>query len=332
MKNWILLFFCIQFLQIKGQDSLKSYAKFDTNYVWYTDLGFSSGPASIKANYLENQDKIRFKNNTNLIFGIGFSYKWFALRLGISMGRVRPVSKFGQTQYYDLGFDFSYKKMFWDFDLHWYAGYAIKNAYKWNDTITPLQANLIRNDVNTASLSINNWYFFNKNFRMQAFRGKTAHYIKDEKSFYLKSTMNVHGIGSSQDLVPFELQDSTIDMVGSNFYTAFDFGVIPGYAYVKRMNDLQFGAMLGAGGVIQTKFYENKDQTRGFLGLAPRFDLKLIGGYNTERHFVMFVSDFDFKSIRFRELVYRQAFYNIKLVAGIRLHRKNKKVEHSEKK
>ncbi len=314
----LLLFLCFNGV-FYCQDTTKTYISFDTNYVWYTDLGFSSGPARIKSDFFTSTSKIILKSNTNAIFGIGFSYKWFSLRLGISMGSIRPASKYGKTQYYDLGFDFSQKRMFWDFDLHLYTGYAIKNAYKWNDTITQFQANEIRNDINTASISINNWYFFNKNFRMQAFRGKKGHYKTDEKSFYLKSTVNVHGIGSGMDLAPVQLIDTNFDISSSNYFTAFDFGVIPGFGYVKRHKSMQIGVMTGLGGVIQSKFYEANGSARGFLGLSPRFDFKFIGGYNTKRHFLLFVSDFDYKSIRFKGLVYKQTFYNLKIVAGIRL-------------
>ena len=62
-----------------------------------------------------------------------------------------------------------------------------------------------------------------------------------------------------------------------------------------------------------------------FLGIAPRLDLKFIGGYNDEKYFCHIDTDFDIKSARIQNLAYRQYFYTIKLVGGIRLMPKDKK-------
>jgi hypothetical protein len=95
--------------------------------------------------------------------------------------------------------------------------------------------------------------------------------------------------------------------------------------YIKRWKSFQVGIMGGIGFVMQSKFYLADSTTRGFFGLAPRFDVKFIAGYNQPRYFVMFVSDFDNKSIRFNDLAYRQTFYNLKIVGGIRLEPRKKK-------
>ena len=49
----------------------------------------------------------------------------------------------------------------------------------------------------------------------------------------------------------------------------------------------------------KTKFYKYDNSFRNFIGLAPRFDLKLIAGYNKPKYYVMLVTDFDNKSFRF---------------------------------
>ena len=320
----LLVFICNA--NIAQKDST-IYERYGEKYVWYSDLGFSTAPIKLKYPFETGIERIKYKNNSSAIWGLGFSYKWFALRLGIAIpGNIRPPSQYGQTKYYDIGFDFSVKRTFIDVDFHLYNGYAIKNAYRWNDSLNKLKPNDIRSDISAASFSINSWFFKNHHFKMQAFRGKTGAYKKDIHTFYIKATMNIHGVGSNSNdaLIPIELQDSTQSKTQTVGITAFDFGVVPGMAYVKRWNAFQIGIMGGAGLVIQSKFYSLDSLGRGFLGLAPRIDIKFIAGYNQPRYFLMLVTDFDNKSIRFNNLVYRQTFYNIKLVGGIRLDRKKK--------
>ncbi|AEA45363.1 DUF4421 family protein [Fluviicola taffensis] len=258
-----------------------------------------------------------------------------SLRFGVTLpNSVRSKNKFGKTKYYDFGVDFGFKNMFFDASLHLYNGYAMKNANRWNDTISSSNQNLIRQDVNASSFSISAWQFWNNHFKMAAFRGKTASYQRDVKTFYLKYTTNYHGISSNQPLLPIELHDTTESKTSANIIAAFDIGVVPGYAYVRRWRIFQFGIMGGLGLVLQSKLYTFDATTRSFLGLAPRVDLRIIGGINKPKYFIMFVSEFDNKSIAFNNLSYKQTFYNLKIVGGVRLNVTKKKEarEAAEKK
>jgi hypothetical protein len=267
------------------------------------------------------------------MLGLGLSYKWFSLRLGIPLpGSVKSVGKNGSTNYYDLGIDFSIKKTFCDIDLRNYKGYAIKNANKWNDSLNKLHPHEIRSDVNVASFSINVWYFHNRDFKMVAVKGKTGYYEKPVRTWYLKNTFNIFGVGTeNQSLVPLQLIDTLNSKIGSNLLTSIDLGVVPGYAYVNRINNWQFSVLAGIGAVIQSKFYTTEGFSRGFLGLAPRYDFRVMGGYTVPNYFLFLITDFDNKSIRFTDFVYRQSFYSIRLVGGIRFNTK-KQLDRMEKK
>jgi hypothetical protein len=100
--------------------------------------------------------------------------------------------------------------------------------------------------------------------------------------------------------------------------------VIPGYAYVNKIKNWQFSGNFGLGAVLQSKFYEVNGTTRSFAGLAPRYDVRLVGGYNVDTYYVMLVTDFDNKSISFNDLTYRQWYYSVRITGGIRLDRKEK--------
>lgn len=336
-KFYILILFLSVFTSSifsQDADSLP-YQKYRTRLVLYSDFGWSTAPMSIAYPFSPEIKNVKYRNNFNPVLGFGFSYKWLSLRFGITLpNSVRSKKKFGKTQYYDLGFDFSFKNMYFDFDSHIYQGYAMKHAYRWNDTISPDNPNLVREDISAASFSINAWQFFRNEFKMSAFKGKTASYHRDVRTFYLKYTTNYHGISSNQPLIPVELQDTNESKTSSNVIAAFDVGVVPGYAYVRRWRMFQFGIMGGLGLVLQSKIYTFDGTTRSFLGLAPRVDIKLVGGINKPKYFIMFVTDFDNKSIAFNDFTYKQTFYNLKLVGGIRLNvtKKKEQREAEEKK
>jgi hypothetical protein len=330
LKNRISFFFLlIPFVYLSQNDTLP-YSLYKDKIVLYSDLGYTSAPFSMHYNFNSSIDKIKYKNNFRTILGLGVSYKWFALRIGIPLpGNFKPVSRYGKTIPFDFGFDFTIKRTFFDVDLRSYKGYAVLNADKWNDTLNNLNPNDIRPDVNTVSFSTNVWYFHDKHFKMSCLKGKTGHYDREVKTWYIKNSLNIFGVGNGNlSIIPKELIDTTNTKTSANIISSFDIGIIPGYAYVNKINNWQFSALGGMGVALQGKFYAVNETARGFLGLAPRFDIRLIGGYSVPRYFIFLVTDFDNKSIRFNDLIYRQTFYTVKIVGGIRLDNKsqNKKI------
>lgn len=321
------MIFCLFFASFaRTQPDSLPYKSFKDKIVWFADLGYASAPFSIKYNFDNGVDRIKYRNNFRTVLGFGGAYKWFSLRLAVSLpGNMLPVSDYGKTEQFNLGFDFTYKKVFFDVDWRNYKGFSVKNAYKWNDSLSISSPHDIQPHLNAANLSLNAWYFNNKHFKMSAIRGKTGHYTKELHTWYLKSTINFFGVGNTgAPVIPEDLVDPESSKTGSTFFSAFDMGVIPGYAYVNKINNWQFSGSFGLGPVLQGKFYEVNGNTRTFVGLAPRYDIRLIGGYNVDRYFVMLVTDFDNKSIGFNDMKYRQSYYSVRVVSGIRLDKKEK--------
>jgi hypothetical protein len=330
LNKYKLLVFCLILgSNLQAQNDSLPYKIFKDKFVLHGDIGFSAAPFSIQYPFSGDIDKLKYRDNFRPVVGLGFCYKWLALRLAFSLPtNFRAVSRYGSTKQFNLGFDFTVKKTFIDVDLRSYFGYAIKNAKVWNDTLSDLNPNDIRPNTNAVSFSMNAWYFHDKNFKMSALRGKTAHYTKEVQTWYLKNIFNIFGVGISagtNNVIPDELQDSTATKTGASVFSAVEFGVVPGYAYVNKIRNWQFSGLLGLGAVIQSKYYNTDGNVRGFLGLAPRYDIRLIGGYSVDRYFVMLITDFDNKSIRFTDLEYQQYFYSVRLSTGIRLNLKKDK-------
>ena len=310
----------------QNSDTLK-HELFKDRIVLFADLGFNSAPFSIQDNYLLGIEKLNYKNNIKAVLGIGGAYKWFALRIGFALpGNLKPESEFGNTEYFDLGLRFNIKQTFSTIVIRSYRGYSIKNAYEWNDTLDVDNPNAIMPNVRSTSISANVWWFISKEFKMQAVDGKIGHYTGAVKTWYFKTSLNAFGIANgTRAIVPKELRDSLNDRHHASSIGAIDLGVVPGYAYVNRIKNWQFAAFAGLGGVIQSKYFTKGQTTRGFLGIAPRIDIRFILGYSKPKYFIMLTSDFDIKSLEVQNLKYNQSYYNLKLIGGLRLHTKKSK-------
>ncbi len=301
--------------------------------VIYSDIGFNTAPYSIEYNFPNEINRIQYKNNFKPFFGIGFAYKWFSLRVGLPiLGYFRDTDLYGRTKQYNIGFDFDIKKVHFDFEFKTNQGYSIQDAVRWDTTLTSELPNFVSPSIGCLNFTLNSWYFNNKHFKISALNGKRAHYNKQVHTWYIKGTFNVFGTDNNgKSIIPTALQDPNNSKTAATKFSAFDFGAIPGYAYVNRLKNWQFSGWLGLGGVIQSKFYTVSQNPRGFLGLAPRYDVRLMGGYSTPDYFLFLITDFDNKSIRFSDLTYKQFYYTIKLTGGMRLKDNKSKKKKSEK-
>ncbi len=295
------------------------------------ETGYTSAPFTLQYPLTSEIDKISFKNNLAPFLRLGFNYKWFVLRFSIpNIGNIRDASNYGTTKQYNLGMDFNFKKIYYDFEFKYIRGFSIQDANQWDSSINENQRNSIQPKIQSLNISANAWYFHHKDFKMGALLGKRSYYTKLVHTWYVKGTMNFFGVDTKNEgLIPTVLQDEQNSKTMSSTFSAFDLGFVPGYAYVNRFKNWQIAGWAGFGPVLQAKYYQFNGDFRGFLGLAPRYDVRLMGGYTTPKFFLFLVTDFDNKSIRFNELIYRQYFYTVKLVGGYRFPRKEKKQSES---
>ncbi len=333
--SWTLRTFisslCLLFtLNLRAQSN-PNILDFSDSKIISAETGYTSAPFSLLYPLTSGLDKISFKNNLAPFLRLGFNYKWFVLRFSIpNIGNIRDVSNYGTTRQYNLGMDFSFKKVYYDFEFKYIRGFAIQDANRWDSSLNEIQRNSIQPKIQSLNVSANAWYFHHKDFKMGALLGKRSYYTKLVHTWYVKGTMNFFGVDTKNDgLIPAVLQDEQNSKTMSSTFSAFDLGFVPGYAYVNRFKNWQIAGWAGFGPVLQAKYYQFNGDFRGFLGLAPRYDVRLMGGYTTPKFFLFLVTDFDNKSIRFNELIYRQYFYTVKLVGGYRFPRKEKKQSES---
>jgi hypothetical protein len=321
MKSLILISLLAFIGQVRAQDQPTAIHDFKNQHVIYADLGISPAPFNLSYSFPNEISKLKYKNNFKPILGLAYAYKWFSMRIALPiLPGVRSTEKYGKSKQFGLGFDYSLKRLYADIDFRIIQGYAIKNAYTFDSSLTENNPNKIYPELGSLNLALNLWYFNHDDFKMNALQGRRAHFEKQVHTWYLKGTLNYFGAtNESGAIIPSPLQDEAQSKTSAQAYSALDFGIIPGYAYANRINNWQISGWAGLGPVVQSKFYILETGVQGFLGLAPRYDIRLVGGYSNNQRFFLLAANFDNKSITFNELAYKQYFYTIRLVAGIRI-------------
>lgn len=338
MKKILFILFVLTFTSVEETfaqepNDTMPFQLFRDRVVLYSDLGVNFAPFSLSDNYNLGVEKLTFRHNLKMSMGLGISYRWFALRVGFTLpGSLMKESKYGESKAFDVGLKFHAKQTFWSVDLRNYVGYAIKDAYKWNDTLTASTPHDIRPNTNAANFAINSWWIMSKKFNMKAVIGTTGHFTRTTKSWYIRTTLNFWGISNSRSIVPEELQ-SDKDRTKASTIGAIDLGVVPGYAYSWRKKVWQLTAFGGLGAVIQSKYFTLGENTKPYIGIAPRMDFRFVGGYSKPKFFLLLSSDIDVKWLWIeKNLRYSQSFIDVRLIAGFRLHTKRSRESENEPK
>jgi hypothetical protein len=290
----------------------EAFESFRHRPIMYADLGYNVNPFRIDYPFGTQTNTLAYKNNFSPFLGLGFAYKLFHLRLGFPViGNLRPNNKFGKTTQYNFAYDFTFKRVWYDLEFKSTIGYALKKP------------KIILPDVYSVNVMTNAWYFGNPAFQINGLLGKRAHYKQEILTWYVKGTLNYFGSGArSGMLIPVNLAIPNDPFTMLTQLKALDFGAISGVAYVTRKKNWQIGGWAGVGPVVQFKEYQTDASSQIKMGLAPRFDVRFMGGYSSDEKFFFLVSDFDNKSLRFSDFRYRQVYFALKFVAGYRFKEK----------
>lgn len=305
---------------MKKKADSSHYEIYKDRLILHTSLGYSTAPFSLNYEFSPSVDKLNYKANMNPVLGVGFAYKWAALNIRFRLpGYIRNVREFGRTNYLDLGFKFNIKRLLFSISTHFYNGFTLADASTISPEITPEGVNnQIRNDLSTASFSLKTWYFKNKKYNLKASEGIRGLYKGESYSPYLKGALNIFGVNGDSSLAPFTFLDTSKTIIQTEGMSAIDLSFLPGFAYVNNIDGWQFGFWTGLGIAAQLKFLNHPEQAKVRLGLRPRLDINLFGGYNIEDWFVLLHANFDNRSIAFDGLSFRQQYYTVSLSLGHR--------------
>lgn len=331
-KICISLFICSISIAQEDSSTVCTYNTYRDNPILYGDIGFNSAPFSIKYNFGNGIDKLKYRHNFKTMLGIGYAHRWFSLRLGLAViGNVRPQSRYGKANYFDLNGSFEIGKTYNEIGLRVYNGYVIKDAYLWDTTYSKLVPNDVNQSIQASNFYIKSSYFFNKEFKSKPFEGIKGCYNKNVFSSYLDFRLDAFGISNNINrLIPNQLEDSLINITSSKTISGFELGVIPGIGYVGISNKWQYGIIAGIGPALQIKTYVAENISRSFLTLIPKYELDFRLSYQQPTYFYTFSLSSDYKMINFNELKFRQNYYMIRFTIGHRFKARPKKVKQKK--
>lgn len=164
----ILLFFCLCF-SVSGQFLENTQeVEYDTSYIEvYKDELTTRLYLSRKQNGYTLANAIfnpwmKFKTNDNILLGLGYTYSFLTLNLGIKLPVVnRDDDLYGKSRYLDLQTHFMFRSYILDLYLQWNSGYYLSNPedvyYYWDGgDQMPL-----RGDMRTSIIGLNVQHLFN---------------------------------------------------------------------------------------------------------------------------------------------------------------------------
>lgn len=305
-----------------GEETRASYNFYRFHPIAMTDIGFSTAPFTMKYKFQNNIQRIHYDHNNKMMIGLGFSHNWFSLRLGAALlGNFKPKHLFGRANYIDIGAQFTVKRVYAEVDLKYYAGYVVRNAFQWDPNYNLKTPNDLSQDIHVRTISAKAWYLHNRDFRMDPFYGNRGNYNKQVMTWYLAGRFEVHGLNNNAGpIVPEVLHDSTNTKTSADALNAVEIGIIPGYGYVTRVKNFQFGFMAAAGPRIQFKNYQVREEKTNLAGVVARYDFKAVFGYNVPRYYVMAHVELDNKSIHFGSFKYNQSYIYFKVQTGWRFN------------
>ncbi len=314
-------------------DSTAVYTLYRLKPIVAIDFGYNSAPFSIRSNFEDPTiTKLRYRHNPKGMMGIAFAYKWFSLRLGAGVfANLRPVSLYGRSNYIDLGLQCSLKNFHGEIDFRQYYGYVLENA-----TYSPHYNSALPNDtdfnLDVHNIGVKVTYFNNKNFKMDAFYANRGVYNKKVFTWYLLSKVDFFGVRNQQgSIIPNQLFDSTNTKTRSEHLGAVEFGVMPGFGHANRIKRFQYGVLFALGPRMQFKDYEVDGNKTTKASIVPRYDMKLMVGYNLDHFFTALHFEIDNKNIHFNQLKYNQNFLFIRLQTGWRFPDTNKEIRQAKK-
>lgn len=309
----ILLIWCHSFV-IAQKDSV-IYKHYNDFITVYSLTGYNATNVSINPRF-GDIDRQRYFFNPPLLFGLGVTYKG----LDIGFTRRLPVhlinsSRFGKSDYFDFKFKFSVRRLHLAFRAQKYSGFALLN-HKYPDEDLP-KPHLLMTDMSTFSLNMDARYFFKKDFSYKAALGFSGEYLSDFFTPYIYTYSGGSNVKNRKNpLLPDYAQDLSASISNSSRFGCFEFGAIPGIAYVKRHRNVQGMILMGWGPLIQTKWHGNSENTRVFFGLSSRTDLQWSVGYHKDRWFFQLMSELQFRRMNFRQMNVQQYYYDLRLFFG----------------
>jgi hypothetical protein len=312
MKSYIFLFlFAFSFHSFSQSDTVSEV--YYNNFVVYSDLGYYSCPFDIK---VEKIGTLKYRNNIKPFVGVGMVYKWGALRVGTLLNySLKGLDDYGYSKIFRIGTEVFYKRFL--FELSYYS---IQGYTQLDNAMLGLNKFMVLDDLNFKSYTFNSWFFTNKKFSHHALKGIKQSVKRNNGTFYLKNTNAITSIDNSAPVLPESVRDLVhSNSINFNTIKAYEIGLLGGVACAfKLKRHFQIGGMLGYGGVLIDRYLSTGKNSKNLIGISPRYDFHIYGGYNKKKMFIMNFLDLEQRNIPFSDFEINSNLISYRLVFGYR--------------
>ena len=311
-----IIFFSLFFssLILSQKDSLAEI--YYNKIIVYSDFGYYSCPFDVK---VDKVGTLQYRNNIKPFIGVGVNYKWGSIRIGSLINyHLKGLDNYGVTKIFKIGTELFYKRLLFDLSYYRLIGYTLLGS-----SFMDFQNNMIFSDLIFTSMSLNTWFYIDKDFSHYALKGIKQSVKKSNWSVYLKNTNAYSIISNFESIIPKVINDKLPgNSMIFNKVSALEMGLLTGVAYAfKIMSNYQVGGMIGYGGVLIDKsMYPVNGNllSKNMISLSPRYDFHIYAGYNVKKYFFMNYFDFDRRKIDFENYEITSKLISFRFVAGYR--------------
>lgn len=236
---------------------------------------------------------MKYKTNDNLVLGVGYTYSFLTVNLGVKMPFInRDNELYGKSKYLDLQTHTIFRRFVVDLYLQWARGYYLSNPQSVKYSGIPEGTYPIRGDMRTTIVGLNVNYLFNS--ERYSYR---AAFVQNQ--FQRRSAgspiIGVEGywvLGmTDSSMVPESVPPSGfLDNQPFNQVDIANIGINGGYAYTFVWREKLYLSLSGivgiSGGYNQTHDSNSSNTyTSGLtVGLTTSYRLSL--GYNSDKYSV----------------------------------------------
>jgi hypothetical protein len=296
----IILIFCFH-VPVNGQlFDEDTTLRYDTSYIKvYKDELTTRLYISRKQNGYSLSEKLfqpwmKYKTNDNIIIGMGYTYSFLTINLGVKMPFVNKDDKlYGKSRYVDLQTKFLFRSYIVELYLQWNRGYYLSNPEKvypfWNNSeeIMPQRGDMRTNIVglNVQHLFNSDRYSYKASFWQNEFQKRSAGSpILGVEAYWMlgmTDSLMVESAIPSSGYMDDELFNQN-DMV--------NVGLNGGYAYTFVWDEklyLSLWTMFGISGAYHRVHYTPDSYTLS-KGLTVGFtnNTKISLGFNSRKYYV----------------------------------------------
>jgi len=236
---------------------------------------------------------LKYKTNDNILLGIGYTYTFLTINLGVKMPFINnDDEKYGKSTYTDLSLHGIFRSVIVDLYLQWNKGYYLANPEDLIPDWSTNQGYPLRGDLRSNIVGVNVQYLFNSS----RYSYKAAFF---QNEFQKKSAGSpiigfeghwMMGITDSAMVAPSIPPSGFLDDVPFNQVDIFNMGINGGYAYTfvwKEKLYLSLSLTVGFSGAKNIVHYSNSSTTywNGLtVGLTTSSRISL--GYNSNAYYV----------------------------------------------